>query len=66
MMHCAKEKGLDYCFECKEFPCDFVTAFASDGAAHHKKTVENMKRARAIGLNAWIAEQAEKAPSFCP
>jgi len=66
MMHCAKKKGLDYCFGCKEFPCDLVNAFASDGAAHHKKTVENMKKAKAIGLSVWIAEQAEKGPTFCP
>jgi len=44
-----------------------VNAFASDGVPHHKRTIENMKRAKAKGLSAWIAEQKTRgAPTFCP
>ncbi len=67
MMKCAKEKNLDFCFQCEDFPCATVNDFASDGAAHHKRTVENMKRAKIVGLNGWIAEQVKKGrPTFCP
>lgn len=67
MMKCAKEKNLDFCFQCEDFPCATVSDFASDGAAHHKRTVENMKRVKTVGLNAWIAEHIKKGrPTFCP
>ncbi|NLU42929.1 MAG: DUF3795 domain-containing protein [Firmicutes bacterium] len=61
---CARVKGLRYCFECDELPCDKLTAFASDGYEHHRITVENLKRIREIGLEAWLKQQ--ESPSFCP
>jgi hypothetical protein len=67
MMLCAKKKGIQYCFQCGEFPCGILNAFASDGAAHHKKTVENLHRMKQIGVYAWIAEQEKNGKcSFCP
>jgi len=67
MMLCATKKGFEYCFQCKDFPCTIVNEFASDGVPHHKKTVENAKRMKEIGLEAWITEQKKKGESvFCP
>jgi len=67
MMLCAKEKDVQYCFECDDFPCSVLNKFASDGAAHHKKTVENLKRMREVGRDAWIAEQEKNGKcEFCP
>jgi hypothetical protein len=67
MMLCANKRGLKYCFQCKDFPCAIVNEFSSDGISHHKKTVENMKRAKEIGLDAWIKEQERKGLCvFCP
>ena len=67
MMLCAKNKKIQYCFQCKEFPCSILKAFASDGVSHHKKTVENLHRMKQIGVNAWIAEQEKNGKcSFCP
>jgi hypothetical protein len=67
MMLCAKNKKIQYCFQCNEFLCGILIAFASDGAAHHKKTVENLHRMKRIGVNAWIAEQEKEGKcSFCP
>jgi hypothetical protein len=64
---CSKKKGLHYCFECDEFPCDKLQAFASDGIPHHRKTVENMKIMKEIGIEAWIEEQKKKGQCvFCP
>ena len=63
---CSKKKGLKYCFECTQFPCDDLKAFASDGFPHHKKTVENMKRMKEIGIDIWLEEQKKKGKSvFC-
>ena len=61
---CAKARGHDYCFECDEFPCDKLQAFANDGYEHHRLAVENMKRMREIGLERWLAEQPKVM--FCP
>jgi len=67
MMLCAKKRGLQYCFQCEEFPCTIVSEFSSDGILHHKRTVENSKRMREIGIEAWIAEQKRKGQCiFCP
>jgi hypothetical protein len=67
MLQCAKKKGVEHCFQCRDFPCTILNAFSLDGAAHHKRTVENLKRMKEIGLKAWIAEQEKKGPpSFCP
>jgi hypothetical protein len=67
IMLCAKSKRVQYCFQCSEFPCSILKAFASDGISHHKKTVENLHRMKQVGMNAWIAEQEKiRKCSFCP
>ncbi len=67
MMLCAGRRGLQYCFQCEDFPCTSVDEFSSDGISHHKKTIENSKRMKEIGVEAWIAEQKRKRQCvFCP
>ena len=67
MMLCASEKGLQYCFLCEDFPCAAVKGFASDGTSHHERTVNNAKRMKEIGIEAWIEEQKRKGQCvFCP
>jgi len=61
---CAKEKGITYCFECDDFPCDKINAFATDGHDHHRLAVDHLKRMREIGLEQWKAEQP--GVMFCP
>lgn len=67
MMLCAKKRKLQYCFQCEEFPCTILNKFSSDDIAHHKRTVENLKRMKEIGIDAWIEEQKRKGQCvFCP
>ena len=67
MMLCAKRNGLQYCFQCEDFPCVAVNKFSSDDVSHHKKTVENSKRMKEVGLEIWIEEQRKKGQClFCP
>ena len=61
---CAQEKGHDYCFECADFPCEKLDAFACDGYEHHRLAAEHLKRMKEIGLEAWLAEQPKVM--FCP
>jgi hypothetical protein len=60
MRVCAGERGLQYCFQCVDFPCRVLEEFASDGVSHHRRTVENLRRMKEIGVKAWIAEQEKK------
>ncbi len=61
---CAAEKGIEYCFQCDDLPCEELTTLANDGAPHHAQTFRNLKRMAEIGLEEFIAEQDN--PSFCP
>ena len=62
-----QEKNHRYCFECNDFPCEKLEESSSDGNAHHRRTVENMKTMKEIGLDAWIKDQKKKDPCvFCP
>jgi hypothetical protein len=67
IMLCAKKKKVRYCFQCRQFPCSILDAFASDGASHHKRTVENLHRMKKMGVDAWILEQEKRGKcEFCP
>lgn len=67
MMLCAKKRGMQYCFQCRDFPCTLLKEFSSNGISHHKRTVENLKRMKEIGITAWIEEQKGKDKCvFCP
>ncbi len=49
---CAKEKGVDVCALCDEYPCDLIRGF--DKKYH--VLIKNNDRIREIGLNAWLDE----------
>jgi hypothetical protein len=67
MMLCAREKGVKLCSECPGFVCEKLEAFANDGAAHHRRSVENLRRIKETGFDAWLREQRRKGPPvFCP
>ena len=67
MMLCARKRGLQHCFQCEDFPCTSVNEFGSDGVSHHKRTIENSKRMKEIGIKPWIKEQKRKGQCvFCP
>jgi hypothetical protein len=57
MRECAKGRGYSTCAECPEMPCEKLMAFCGDGAPHHGAVVENLKRIREIGGEAWALEQ---------
>lgn len=53
---CASLKNIDSCAECKIFPCENIKKFENDGMPHHKKGVENLKKIRQYGIEAWFLE----------
>jgi len=53
---CIYEKGLDFCGECSDFPCDKVTEWAGEWE-HHRTAVEKMKEMKALGKEDWIRQR---------
>jgi hypothetical protein len=56
---CIQEKGLDFCCECDDFPCDHLHPYA-DMAPHvpHNTKVFNLCLIKKMGLERWAEEKA--------
>ena len=63
---CAREKpGVEYCFQCAEFPCAHYDGISEyDLFVTHRNQMENLERAQRDGLDAYRAEQREKAAAL--
>ncbi len=57
---CAKNKGVDLCCDCDDFPCPLLAPMA-DGAARypHNMKMYNLCRIQRIGIEKWIEEAGE-------
>jgi hypothetical protein len=57
---CVNEKGVEFCHECDEFPCQKLQP-AADGASRfpHNMKVYNLCRMKAVGLDQWAKEASE-------
>ncbi|MGD2206416.1 MAG: DUF3795 domain-containing protein [Anaerolineae bacterium] len=53
---CARERGLDLCNRCPDFPCEHVQALA----ARYPILIADNRRLQAVGLARWLAEQEER------
>ena len=58
--NCAFAKGLTCCSECRDFPCELTKSFNNDGLPHHAEVLQNIRRQREIGVDAWLKEQDER------
>ncbi|MBN2047181.1 MAG: DUF3795 domain-containing protein [Anaerolineaceae bacterium] len=57
---CVRGKGYLTCAECDDLPCTMLIEFAYDPFwRSHLPVIENLRRIRKIGAEAWLAEQAE-------
>ena len=59
-LNCIEDKKLEFCFECKEFPCVKLQP-AKEGADKfpHNYKVFNLCRMKAVGVEKWAEEEAE-------
>lgn len=63
---CARSKGVEYCFECKEYPCQItqelkdLTQQVMERMPHVKGIIRNLDRISRIGKEAWLAEQRQE------
>ena len=63
MFRCAKEKGLDFCGACEEFPCKDIQEFQA-ARPHRIELWESQKRINDVGFEQWFAEM--EAHYRCP
>ena len=57
---CIFDKGIDFCFDCSDFPCDYLHPY-SDMApmVPHNTKVFNLCLIRKMGLEKWAREKAK-------
>lgn len=53
---CAKQKGIEICTQCKEYPCKLIQNLAE----HYPTIIQDGKRLQKIGLEKWVKEQDER------
>jgi hypothetical protein len=57
---CISAKGLDFCCECNDFPCDHLHPYADRAAlVPHNTKVFNLCLIKKMGLDAWAKEKAK-------
>jgi len=58
-LNCVKARRVEFCFECNEFPCDFLAPMADKAARYpHNMKLYNLCRIKKVGLDRWIEEEA--------
>jgi hypothetical protein len=59
-LKCIKDKKLEFCFQCEEFPCVKLQP-AKDGADRfpHNYKLFNLCRMKAVGVEKWAEEEAK-------
>lgn len=58
MAKCAAEKGVDFCGECTEYPCEEIRVFQS-GMPNRIELWKSQERIKEIGYEKWYAEMVE-------
>ncbi|MFX1236244.1 MAG: DUF3795 domain-containing protein [Promethearchaeota archaeon] len=55
-----RNKEIDFCYECKSFPCNKLKKLDSTYRERHNvHLIENLKRIKKVGYKKWIKEQEE-------
>ncbi len=58
MITCAADRGIDFCVECKEYPCNDLKQFQSE-RPHRIELWDDLERIREIGYKQWLEEIRE-------
>jgi hypothetical protein len=62
---CASEKGVNWCFECSEFPCqrlkDFTEIHVVNGIKHHEHVIDDLMDMKENGIAQWVERQDQAA-----
>jgi ribosomal protein S27E len=59
VFRCTSEKGITYCYECTEFPCDHLHPYADKASFRpHNTKLFNLCLIRKMGLEQWAKNKA--------
>ncbi|MFC2079583.1 DUF3795 domain-containing protein [Candidatus Bipolaricaulota bacterium] len=57
---CVQEKGLEFCCDCEEFPCDNLHPYVDRASVvPHNTKVFNLGLIKRMGLESWAEEKAK-------
>lgn len=54
---CAEEKGNEFCYQCRDYPCDELTTFFEKKPAAR----ENLRMISKVGPDAWITAMMSRS-----
>jgi hypothetical protein len=61
VLSCSQRKGIEYCYQCDEFPCKkYDGADKSDSFISHLNQFKDLEKAKNIGMDAYSKELNEK------
>ncbi len=61
VFRCTAGKGISFCCECHDFPCDHLHPYADQASARqHNTKLFNLCLIKKMGLERWAAEKALK------
>ncbi len=52
---CAAERGIDFCGDCTEYPCDELKQFQAE-RPHRIELFDDLKQIKAVGCQRWLKE----------
>ena len=58
MSACAAKRGIDFCSQCEEYPCDDLKQFQS-AMPHRIELWENLEQIKSVGYKQWLKEIRE-------
>ena len=58
MSACALKRGIDFCGECEEYPCEDLKSFQAE-LPHRIELWKSQERIKAVGYEKWYAEMIE-------
>jgi len=57
---CGENKGIHFCYDCSEFPCDHLHPYADKASEFpHNTKIFNLCLIKKMGLEAWAKEKAK-------
>jgi len=56
---CVQQKGVNYCYECADFPCKLLMPTLQGAQYPHNMKVFNLCRMKNVGIEKWIEEAPE-------
>jgi hypothetical protein len=65
MRSCARDKQVDFCIECEEYPCSLIDEMKAaiekikDAMPHATSIINNLEDIKKLGKDAWLQKQKE-------